>query len=326
MGNIEASVIIPSRNSSKTIEKLLTSIFNQTYPRRKYEVIVSDSSIDDTREKLSKFPIRLVKVKPKKGRNSNLLRNVGAKTARGNYLLFIDSDCEVPSNWISEILKQFKNKKVACVGGNIVSKGNIFDDYVNSALKSPMRKLSRIYTTSRENFHKRLWPIGGNIAFKKSIFRELGGFSPNLKYYEEVDILWRLCKQNYYLILTPKTIVTHHYNKNFIEMIKTYFRYGNGCGNFVAKNFESTFSKIRIVTYLSILFIYFAFLKIIINFFEIGLLFIILIYLIFSLHYLISTRRIQSFLFPLFDFIFIGISFIFGMTTSLFKNYKKILN
>ncbi|MBS3055138.1 MAG: glycosyltransferase [Candidatus Aenigmarchaeota archaeon] len=311
----EVSIVIPSRNSSKTIVRLLKSVFNQNFPKRKYEVIVVDSSTDDTLEKISKFNVKIIKVPTPPVRNSNILRNMGAKASRGEYLFFVDSDSEVSRNWISEILSVFKNQNVVCVGGNIISKGNIFDDYVTDAIISPMRVSKKILITDKGNFHNRFWPIGGNVAFKKSIFRKFNGFPPKTTSYEEVELLWKMCKKNYKLALTPKTLVIHHYNRGFLKMMRTYFRYGTGCGNFAIKNFSSRFSKFRLSIYFLILFFYFTLLvpnfKILIS-----------LYMIFLTFYLLKTRDIsKSLLYPFLDFSFIGVSFMVGMTISLIKRF-----
>ncbi|NIO44350.1 MAG: glycosyltransferase, partial [Candidatus Aenigmarchaeota archaeon] len=53
---IKISVIIPSFNCGKTIEKCLQSLVNQDYPKQKYEILVVDNlSKDDTAKVAKKF-------------------------------------------------------------------------------------------------------------------------------------------------------------------------------------------------------------------------------------------------------------------------------
>jgi len=67
------SVIIPSYNSNKTIEKCLNSILNQTYSDE-YEIIVVDSSIDNTSD--------IVKNKFKDVKLAHLKKKTDPGTAR----------------------------------------------------------------------------------------------------------------------------------------------------------------------------------------------------------------------------------------------------
>lgn len=88
------SVIMPTYNSEKFIEKTVASALNQTY--RKLEVIiVDDCSKDNTRtvvERLSDNDSRVRCVFQNENQGAAVARNVGIKNARGKYIAFLDSD------------------------------------------------------------------------------------------------------------------------------------------------------------------------------------------------------------------------------------------
>lgn len=82
------SIIVPVYNVEEYIDKCLKSIFNQTY--KDFEVIVVDDGTEDnSMEIVNKYDVIVVKEK-----NSGLstARNNGVKKAKGEYLLFVDSD------------------------------------------------------------------------------------------------------------------------------------------------------------------------------------------------------------------------------------------
>ena len=87
------SIIIPVYNSVGFIKEAIASIESQTF--KDYEVIcIDDHSTDESLELLQSYQSSLFKVMstPKNLRGPGCTRNVGMDIARGEYLLFLDSD------------------------------------------------------------------------------------------------------------------------------------------------------------------------------------------------------------------------------------------
>src|SRR3989338_2417124 len=98
------SVIVPTKNSEKFLEKCLTSIKNQTY--KKIELIVVDNnSTDKTKKIAEKFTNKTFIHGPERSSQ----RNYGAKKSSGKYLYFVDSDFLLDENVISQCLKEITN-------------------------------------------------------------------------------------------------------------------------------------------------------------------------------------------------------------------------
>jgi glycosyltransferase involved in cell wall biosynthesis len=86
------SVIIPSDNRAKTIQRAINSVFAQTWPS--LEVIVVDSeSTDGTTEILASYGDKIRVIRQKK-EGPGAARNAGIKAARGEIISFLDSDDE----------------------------------------------------------------------------------------------------------------------------------------------------------------------------------------------------------------------------------------
>ncbi|MBW2988667.1 glycosyltransferase, partial [Candidatus Woesearchaeota archaeon] len=90
------TVVIPTYNRSKILKNTLTSLFNQTFPADRFEVIVvDDGSTDDTFEMIKKLnpPYRLrYFLQDDLGYGPGRARNIGTLYANGDIMLFIDSD------------------------------------------------------------------------------------------------------------------------------------------------------------------------------------------------------------------------------------------
>ncbi len=99
------SIIIPVYNVEEYIKKCLDSVFAQT--EKDFEVIVvNDGTKDNSMEIAKKYKVKIINQE-----NSGLsaARNRGVKEAKGEYLLFLDSDDYLEKNLLCEIKKSLKN-------------------------------------------------------------------------------------------------------------------------------------------------------------------------------------------------------------------------
>jgi glycosyltransferase involved in cell wall biosynthesis len=95
------TVIIPTRNSSRTLEACLTSIRNQTY--QDVEVVVVDNgSTDDTLMTAHRMADAVCHYGPVAWIATSAQRNLGARQANAKYLLFVDSDMRLPPDVVHE--------------------------------------------------------------------------------------------------------------------------------------------------------------------------------------------------------------------------------
>ena len=94
---LRVSIVVPTRNSARTLGACLASIERQTH--RNFEVIVVDnSSSDTTREIATEHGSIVLTAAPERSAQ----RNEGARHATGSHLLFIDSDMVLEPNVVRE--------------------------------------------------------------------------------------------------------------------------------------------------------------------------------------------------------------------------------
>ena len=111
MTNPFFSIIIPTLNEEKFIPKLLLDLSYQK--DKNFEIIIVDgNSSDKTKEVVLKFktqlPINFFTVDK---RNVSYQRNLGTKKASGRYLIFLDADSGVRSNFIKKTFLIINKKK-----------------------------------------------------------------------------------------------------------------------------------------------------------------------------------------------------------------------
>lgn len=118
--NPVVSIIIPVYNAEKTIDKCLESILNQTYQH--YEVIlVNDGSKDNSLKVLRRYEqaYHQIRVISKDNTGASDSRNQGIRASYGTYLLFIDSDDYVDSDYLETFVSSIEGTDLEMVIGGI---------------------------------------------------------------------------------------------------------------------------------------------------------------------------------------------------------------
>ena len=98
------SIIIPTLNGVGRIEKCLESLFDQDYPREKYEIIVVDDESDDETIQVCRS-YGVDKIIKSGFRDIEMSKALGIRKSIGIYILFIDDDNRlVESSWLSSAI------------------------------------------------------------------------------------------------------------------------------------------------------------------------------------------------------------------------------
>jgi len=112
MSELSVAIIIIEKNESEVIESCLDSIFSQSV--KPDEVIVVDGrSTDDTLEKVSKYPAKIV-VEEGDTSPSNA-RNLGVKTSTADIVLVMGADAELGADCVKNSIKYFKDPNIMVV-------------------------------------------------------------------------------------------------------------------------------------------------------------------------------------------------------------------
>lgn len=178
MNQLLISVIIPTYHRNDLLAECLDLLAPgvQTFPADRYEVIVTDDGYKTTAEEMIRELYPWVKwvAGPRKGPASN--RNNGAKHAQGEWLAFTDDDCLPNSNWLSGYAEAIIGESLALEGA-IHPLGNCNQDLS----ECPVNLTGGCFWSA-------------NIAVKRSLFEEIGGFDTNytLALGEDADLKERL--------------------------------------------------------------------------------------------------------------------------------------
>lgn len=250
------SVIITSYNNSHNLERCLETLFLQNYDRKFYqkEIIVVDSgSTDSSLEILSKFKNK-IKIILNQNRfppySPAKARNIGVKEARGEILIFSDSDCFFPSDWIRKILFNFEKYNPDCFFGKREPDlgdgiGTFFRRY-NFILYSRKFETSRLIFLNRKSIEEEknlILLAANNFAIKKEIWQKIGGmeesFPPAVG--EDIFLEFKLIKNGYTILFDPSIKIFHFHHLSFIELMKKTFYQGIAT-YLITKEFKNFFN------------------------------------------------------------------------------------
>ena len=124
---MKISVIVPVYNAENIIKKLIDSLQKQTVSdfdnnsnyNCNFEVIfIDDCSTDNSVKIIKQFNYKLLSLPQNKG--PAYCRNMGAKIAQGELLVFTDSDCIVEKEWLNNIYKIFADNSVQAIMGKLI--------------------------------------------------------------------------------------------------------------------------------------------------------------------------------------------------------------
>jgi len=179
---MELSVIVPTYNRSNLLSNSLQSLVNQTLDKSLYEIIVvNNNSTDDTQEIAEKFIKKEPNMRLVFERNQGVsnARNRGWREAHGDFVAYTDDDTKVASDWCDRILKAFRTvvPTPVAVGGAIypwyeIHPPDWFSDEFE--IRSWGESAGFLEVPRAHNGFS-----GANMAFKRSILEQYGGFSLN---------------------------------------------------------------------------------------------------------------------------------------------------
>lgn len=185
------SIIITTHNRKELLKKAIVSATKQTYENIEC-IIVDDASTDGTKEMLDsmskEYIIRYIRISSEESRGGNYARNKGIIAARGTLIAFLDDDDE----WLETKIE----KQVDVLNRNleigVVSCGRIREYNFRK------RVFGDVNTIPEGDLSLRIWEkipfTTSTILVKKDLLIEVGMFDEKLKFWQEYELLIRLCQ------------------------------------------------------------------------------------------------------------------------------------
>jgi len=227
---IDVSIIILTKNAEKNIHNTISMILNQE-TKYKFEAIIIDSGSEDkTIEIVKGFPdVKLIQNKPEEFQHGRT-RNLGGKTAKGKYLVFLNGDA-IPRDrfWLDSLLKNFEvDETIVGVYSRHLPKENCHF-YIATEILNGMRPIKELRKSSylldddfKWNLFRLIHFSTVSCAIKKEIW-EIFPFCEDLPLGEDQDWSKRVLETGYSIVYEPTSVVFHSHNRSLIEIFRHYY-------------------------------------------------------------------------------------------------------
>ena len=197
------SVIVPVHNGAKHLNDCLDALMRSSYSKHEI-IVVDDCSTDDSLEISERKGAKVYKLSPQSGPAA--ARNLGASMAKGEIIIFVDSDVIVRYETIERVTDDFrKNPDVVAVFGSYDDSPTA-EDFL-SQFKNLLHHF--IHQNSEENA-KTFW--AGFGAIYRDVFLQLDGFDekrykkPSI---EDIELGLRIHNAGFQILLDKDLQVKH---------------------------------------------------------------------------------------------------------------------
>ncbi|MBI5284211.1 MAG: glycosyltransferase family 2 protein [Chloroflexi bacterium] len=192
------SVIVPTRNRRDLVYQTVEALAAQDLEPGSYEIIIVDNASNDGTvemlcEAASQHDVRIILARMRNDCGPAVARNVGVTLAAGDYVAFTDSDCVPSKKWLKSCVAAMASGAGIVQGMTLAVPGQrqpLFNHFIETA------RLDGSFSTS-------------NVCYRRDAILAVGGFDDACRYWEDVDLGWRVCHLGYQPQFDPTALVHH---------------------------------------------------------------------------------------------------------------------
>ncbi|EEB85901.1 glycosyltransferase family 2 protein [Roseobacter sp. GAI101] len=217
MNDLPVSVVIVSRGRPQSLTRTLTGISQLQYWNFEVVVVADPDGIAAAETLPFASDLKLV---PFDQPNISAARNLGLTHAAGEVIAFIDDDAVPEPMWLCHLIAPATRADVAAMGGYVRGRNGISFQWTSASLDETGRpqalaldgQQAAVMTPPKGRAIK---TEGTNMAFRRDVLIELGGFDPAFHYFlDETDLNMRLARVGHATALVPLAEVHHGYAEN----------------------------------------------------------------------------------------------------------------
>lgn len=207
------SIIIPTLNEEKYLPELISAIKRQTFTD--FEIIVADAGSNDNTQKIARDNSCQLVVDDAV-RHPSHQRNVGARIAHGEVLLFFDADTDLPNDFLEKVINEFKSR-------NLTAAGFYIQFNPNHALYKIFAGTLNFFCWGRQ--YTMPAAVGAGLLAKREAHNKINGFDESIYVAEDYDYCYRISKIGHFRMIKSEKLL---YSSRRLEKdgkLKTMFKW-----------------------------------------------------------------------------------------------------
>lgn len=216
---VKYSIIIPVYNRPEEVDELLQSLTQQTFHDMEVIIVEDGSSLpceNIVHNYASKLQLRYY---AKENSGPGPTRNFGAEHSQGEFLIFLDSDCVLPSTFLQAVDEELNRQECDAWGGP-----DCAHESFTPVQKAISYSMTSFLTTGgirggKKQMDKKFYPRSFNLGIRRSLYRQLGGFS-SMRFGEDIDLSLRIYESGASCRLFPEAWVWHKRRTDFCKFFK----------------------------------------------------------------------------------------------------------
>lgn len=232
----QAAVVVPTRDRSDQVARVATSILDNDHIDFELVIVDQDPSGATKRalEPLRGDPRLRYLATDVAGKTRAL--NLAIEATRSRHVLFVDDDCEVPSDWISSMVDALDEHPQAALA---------FCE-VLPAPHDPAEGFVPMYVIEEPRVWTSMWNrtsfgLGAGMAIRRDVLESIGGFDeamgPGARFpsADDGDLAMRVLTAGWHVLDTPATAVVHHGFRTWQQGVDLTRRDFTAIGGYCAK-------------------------------------------------------------------------------------------
>jgi len=221
------SIIIPTYNRPQLLQQCLEGITRLETPAQGFEVIVVDDGSEASTEEITRLFLERLALQVIRQSNSGpaLARNIGARHASGEWLVFLDDDCVPHPDWLRLLDEAATRHPDSLLGGRTrnACPQDVFAETNQLLVDTVVEWLGEVKSPLQ-------FFTSNNLALSAKAFREIGGFDMRFRTAggEDRELCSRWLKSGRTLAPAANAWIDHYHPQTLGSFLKMHFRYGAG--------------------------------------------------------------------------------------------------
>jgi len=237
------SVIVCTRNRPENLAGCLAALRRQRCQPGEIIVVDNAPADDSTRETAAAWGVRYMR-EDRPG--LDFARNCGFRAATQPVVAYVDDDARPAPDWVAVLRAAFADHRVAAVTGNVApaelaTPEQCLFEWVYGGMRHGFERwlFRRDLLSTTELLWANLCGVGTNMAFRRQVLLDLGGFDPALDVGGpaggggDLELFHRLVAAGYSLLYEPAAIVWHIHRRDRAGLRRQLFDNGRSFGAYL---------------------------------------------------------------------------------------------